>query len=148
MQTFLPHRSFFKSADYLDNLRLNKQILEVKQILRASLGYTKGWTNHPIVKMWRGYEAGLITFGIACCETFRIRNKKEHSVEEYLRDFIGRVGSEDLINPPWLSDETITNQYRANLLYKDYDHYSQFNWNVQPDATRIYFVNGEYVYKK
>ena len=35
MQTFLPHRSFSKSAETLDYRRLGKQRVEAKQILEA-----------------------------------------------------------------------------------------------------------------
>ena len=56
MQTFLPYADFNKSAEVLDNRRLNKQILEGYQILKV-LGNPDpraGWRNHPAVKMWRG----------------------------------------------------------------------------------------------
>ena len=60
MQTFLPYKSFRKTALCLDNKRLGKQRVETLQILRALTGYynqSGAWLNHPAVKMWRGYEA-------------------------------------------------------------------------------------------
>ena len=43
----------------LDRKRLNKQKVEANQILKASLGLTKGWVNHPAVLMWKGYPNAL-----------------------------------------------------------------------------------------
>jgi hypothetical protein len=59
MQTFLPSPSFEMSALALDKARLGKQRVEAYQILRALEGKSKGWTNHPATKMWRGYERAL-----------------------------------------------------------------------------------------
>ena len=56
MQTFLPYPDFAKSAACLDNKRLNKQIVECYQILRAITDPTYGWQNHPAVNMWRGFK--------------------------------------------------------------------------------------------
>lgn len=50
----------------LDKQRLNKQKVEAKEILDASLidsniqqNIRRGWINHPAVKMWKGYSNGL-----------------------------------------------------------------------------------------
>ena len=57
MQTFLPHKSFKKSFKVLDYRRLGKQRVESHQILNVLLDrtQTKGWRNHPIVRMWEDY---------------------------------------------------------------------------------------------
>ena len=59
MQTFLPYKDFTKSAKALDNKRLGKQRVEVKQILNALDGKSKGWTNHPATNMWRDMKQPL-----------------------------------------------------------------------------------------
>ena len=61
MQTFLPHESFKKSLKVLDWRRLGKQRVEAHQVLNVLLGRTetKGWVNHPITRMWDGYEPAL-----------------------------------------------------------------------------------------
>ena len=61
MQTFLPHKSFKKSLKVLDWRRLGKQRVEAHQVLNVLLGRTetKGWRNHPITRMWDGYEPAL-----------------------------------------------------------------------------------------
>ena len=61
MQTFLPYDNFNLSLEVLDYRRLGKQRVESFQLLNALLGRTesKGWINHPIAKMWKGYENSL-----------------------------------------------------------------------------------------
>ena len=52
MQTFLPYKSFVKSAQCLDNKRLGKQRVEAMQILKSIYIEDYGWKNHPATKMW------------------------------------------------------------------------------------------------
>ena len=58
-----------ETAKCLDNRRLNKQIIEVKQIIKAIEGKTKSWRNHPVTVMYendlnflRGYKNCLIAY--------------------------------------------------------------------------------------
>ena len=68
MQTFLPSSSFEESAKWLDDRRLNKQILEARTIYEIIINNkTSGaWVNHPIVKMWRNYPETLSLYYNAC----------------------------------------------------------------------------------
>ena len=68
MQTFLPYPDFQKSLEVLDYRRLGKQRVEAKQILNVLLDRTttKGWRNHPITKMWVGYEDALKVYFNMC----------------------------------------------------------------------------------
>ena len=59
MQTFLPYSDFIKCAQVLDYRRLNKQITEATQILKAIERKQGGWVNHPITKMWWNYSSCL-----------------------------------------------------------------------------------------
>jgi len=54
MQTFLPYPNLKKSIKCLDNKRLGKQRVKAHQILNILLKRTKtkGWKNHPAIKMW------------------------------------------------------------------------------------------------
>lgn len=73
VNTFLPEPSYRLSLTYLDNLRLRKQRVEVKQILRAIRGETTGWVNHPAAKMWKEYPGSLCEYGILSCQVWRSR---------------------------------------------------------------------------
>jgi mRNA-degrading endonuclease YafQ of YafQ-DinJ toxin-antitoxin module len=68
MQTFLPYKSFKQSLQSLDYRRLGKQRVEAFQILNVLLERTdtKGWRNHPITKMWKGYEDALKQYFNKC----------------------------------------------------------------------------------
>ena len=70
MQTFLPYKSFDESLKSLDYRRLGKQRVEAMQILNVLLGRTetKGWSNHPITRMWEGYEPSLQLYFNMCVE--------------------------------------------------------------------------------
>ena len=52
MQIFLPYKNPFDVAKCLDNRRLNKQIIECRQILAAIDGTSKAWSHHPVVLMY------------------------------------------------------------------------------------------------
>ena len=77
MQTFLPYKSFKNSLQSLDWRRLGKQRVEAHQILNVLLGRTttKGWVNHPITKMWKGYEPSLQLYFNLCVEEWINRCK-------------------------------------------------------------------------
>ena len=65
MQTFLPFPDFEQTAGVLDGRRLGKQRVEVLQICNALHRERGGWVNHPVTRMWRGYEPALVTYGLA-----------------------------------------------------------------------------------
>ncbi len=123
MQTFLPYPNYYESAKVLDRQRLGKQRVEVKQILNSLLGHSKGWINHPAVKMWRGHEYALTSYGLAICYEWIDRGYKDSLAKEFieLRLMLG-PGHE----PPWRLDERIHLSHQSNLVRKDPAHYRQF----------------------
>lgn len=132
MQTFLPFKSFSASAAYLDRQRLGKQRVEVYQILRALTGVTKGWTNHPATKMWRGHINALVRYGEAICNEWIMRGYKDtmlDKIRSFKNDETGRP-------PAWLGDERLHSSHRANLARKDPDQYGlngHAGWSDDPD---------------
>lgn len=130
MQTFLPYPDFKQSAKCLDNKRLGRQRVECYQILKALLDSNYGWQNHPAVKMWRGYEYQLATYGLAVCDEWIERGYKDTCYGKIceLFDFVIPFGK----YPAWLGDEAFHSAHRAILLAKDYDWYQQFGWAEQP----------------
>jgi len=128
MQTFLPYSNFEKSSKCLDYRRLGKQRPEVKQILNAILYHT-GWRNHPIVKMWTGYEEALKYYGNCVihewCERGYVNNMELFPVR-------------NVVYPPWLGMEKFHSSHRAALLAKDFKWYSQFGWKEEPKIDYIW----------
>lgn len=62
MQVFVPYPEPIKVAQCLDAKRLNKQIIECRQILDAIDGTGEGWFNHPVVKMYKPYRNWLFCY--------------------------------------------------------------------------------------
>lgn len=125
MQTFLPFPDFYTSARLLDSKRLGKQRVEVKQILKALRGESKGWVNHPAVKMWKGYEKALLAYGIEVCKAWRDRGFKDRLLDEFQSD-IAKLSNVELKYPPWFGDVAFHRAHRSNLLRKNPTYYSQF----------------------
>ena len=126
MQTFLPYSNINKSLEVLDWRRLGKQRVEAKQILNVLLDRTetKGWRNHPITKMWKGYEPALQLYFNNCVKEWIKRGYNNNMLLEDITDSI--------IFPHWFGDFEFHSSHRANLLRKDYKYYSQFGWKDDP----------------
>jgi len=125
MQTFLPSSSFEESAKWLDDRRLNKQILEARTIYEIIINNkaSGAWVNHPITKMWRDYPEALSLYYNACLSQWkhvRCRNHKYRMIPIY---------KSSVILPSWLGDERLHSSHRANLLRKDYKFYSRYGWD-------------------
>ena len=133
MQTFLPHKSFKKSFKVLDYRRLGKQRVEAMQILNVLLDrtQTKGWRNHPIVRMWDGYENALKHYLNLCIEEWMERGYNNTMTFEPIEG--------ELIYPHWLGNESFHSSHRANLLRKDYEYYSQFGWEEDSENPYTWF---------
>ena len=136
MQTFLPYADFAAAAAVLDSPRLGKQRVEAYQIIRTLDGVTRGWRNHPAVRMWRGYERALLAYGIAICDEWDRRGFPD-TVRTKLAAH-RRTGR--LRMPPWLGDDAFHASHRSNLLRKDPAWYGQFGWTEPPDLPYIWPV--------
>jgi hypothetical protein len=121
MQTFLPYKSFEKSAKCLDYRRLGKQRVEAWQIYQTLQKikernrqcksksfkewcinrenhmivlhgwYNVAWEYHPIVKMWYNYEDVLLRYGLVMCNEWIRRGYKDTMKERFLSE-ICRLG--------------------------------------------------------
>lgn len=120
MQTFLPYASFLKSVEVLDYRRLGKQRVETFQVLNILLDRTdsKGWRNHPVVRMWRGYEAALQFYQNCTIEEWVRRGYKNNMKFEIIEDVV--------ILPDWFGNDDFHRSHRSNLLRKDFGYYSEF----------------------
>lgn len=149
MQTFLPYADFKQSALVLDRQRLGKQRVEALQILRTLYGISDGWTNHPAVKMWKGYEPVLALYALEICAEWSHRGYidscwKQINALVSWRDAVDGVsknGQWILCSPPaWLGDPAFHASHRSNLLRKDPDHYGQFGWTELPTLPYVWPV--------
>lgn len=147
MQTFLPSFSFVESARYLDNKRLNKQITECLQILRACTIPSYGWQNHPVVCQWRGYELDLYIYASWCYRVWEHRKFGSCSVSRpiahasyvAIREWLKAQPSKIYpCYPSWLGYEPYHASHRAALLAKNHNHYSQFGWIETPSINYVW----------
>lgn len=129
MQTFLPYADFYESSYCLDDRRLNKQIIECKQILLVLEGKSDAWSNHPAVLMWKGHAGGLSEYALAMCHEYESRKKKRHSCNEFIAD-VWRLN--EITYPSWLGYEPFHSMHRAVLLDKDKEWYGRFDWTEKP----------------
>jgi hypothetical protein len=138
MQTFLPLPDFQESARILDDSRLGKQRVEMYQIIRTLDGVTKGWRNHPAVRMWRGYEPMLLRYGLVVCDEWDARGYAD-TVRGKLEIHRRETGG-PLLAPPWLGDEAVHASHRSNLLRKDPEFYGRYGWREPPDLPYVWPV--------
>ena len=149
MQTFVPLLGSADTAKVLDRARLNKQALEGWQILmnlvqldpQGNHRVSKGWSNHPAVKMWRGHEGALVSYIIKMTMEWEKRGYKTTIAKKTITTYIqaiklGRITAESHKLPPWMRDKELFDQiassHRMALLNKDYEWYSQFGWAEDP----------------
>lgn len=145
MQTFVPLFGSADTAHVLDRARLNKQALEGWQILmnlvqldpQGNHRVSKGWSNHPAVKMWRGHEGALVSYILKMVLEWEKRGYKSTIGQKTLQTYIqavklGRITRENHLYPDWMRNREqfadIASSHRKALLSKDYEWYSQFGW--------------------
>jgi hypothetical protein len=124
----------------LDRQRLGKQRSEVLQILRANLGVTRGWANHPAARMWLGWELALLRYGEAVCDEWTKRGYRDTCKDKMRELYHSHRQGEACVMPDWLWDAAFHSSHKSNLLRKDPKHYGQFNWSEGPDLPYIWPV--------
>lgn len=131
MQVFIVG-SPLETAMILDKRRLNKQIIECRQILDALNG-KKAWSNHPCVLQYRGYEKWLEHY--LSCLTLYKHNANIHA----------KVCSDlaQICKPEWHTQEYIA-QMKRRLFEKDEEYYKQWSY-LGKSLDNWYFVDGEWV---
>jgi len=139
VNTFLPVEDFRESAKILDYRRLGKQRVEALQILRANLGMTKGWVNHPAAKMWKGHEPILVIYGLTMCEEWVSRGFKDSCMAKFQDVLDNEVFTTDQYKEPyWLGASKVHKSHQSNLLRKDPVHYSYYGWDVPDDLPYVW----------
>lgn len=94
MNIFLPYENdILKSVQSLDDKRLNKQILECKQLLSLTIDEKsgldirkRGYRNHPIYMHYKQYPNFIGYYAYMCCMEYEYRFHKKHSMSDF---FIG-----------------------------------------------------------
>lgn len=138
MQTFIPYSDFHKVAKCLDNKRLGKQRVEAWQIYLALTIENYGWKNHPIVKMWKGYETALLDYGLYICDEWIKRGYKDTMWSRF-RDALDYFDTDYIRYPAWIYDEELQLSHQSNLVRKFPEHYIKYFPDV-PDNLEYKWV--------
>ena len=124
MQTFLPCADFERTAALLDPRRLGKQRVEALQICNALHRTTGGWINHPVTRMWRGYEPALVAYGLAIVREWTRTGHADTVHGKLLAHLHGepertqqQLADESML-PPWLGREDLHRTHRSALVRK------------------------------
>ena len=132
MQTFLSEPTFEECASVLDSKRLNKQLLEGRQILKL-LVYNdpkQAWFNHPAVRQWDGYIPALyiyLSFIYRQCKLRGIETTKNWNAITSL--WASYDDPRKVVVPYWWSGNNkkrVLYTHRAKLYDKKPEHYSQY----------------------
>ncbi|MDD6209216.1 MAG: pyrimidine dimer DNA glycosylase/endonuclease V [Bacteroidales bacterium] len=131
MQIFIPYPDPGTIAKCLDKRRLNKQIIECRQIEKAING-AKAWHNHPVVLMYREYTDWLLWYR-------EVLEKEQNGLlKESNIDY-----PDTLLKPPFIGYEPLHKAHRARLYAKDPIYYSQFIQDAGYTDTNWYIINNE-----
>jgi hypothetical protein len=84
----MPYSSIKKSVESIDNVRLNKQIVECYQLLTSAIKekngeIIKGHSHHPVYLFYKDNLEFLAYYGYECCREYYYRNKKWQSLTQY-----------------------------------------------------------------
>jgi hypothetical protein len=135
MQTFVAGPLLTYCAFVLDNKRLNKQIVEAKQILKAlerkRAGIKAGWQSHPAVRMWEGYEPALVNYHDACVMEWWGRGYSSHTLLNLPVNWN---------MPLWWGNPAIHLSHQANLVRKDPAFYGPRFPGVEPSDVYVWPV--------
>jgi len=130
----MPYSNFEYVARCLDYKRLGKQRIEAWQIYKALTEKNHGWKNHPIVKMWKGHEIALLTYGIAMCNEWILRGYKDTMRSRFymeMRSICDKENETDnFLMPEWIYNIDLQISHRSNLVRKYPEHYKKFFPNV------------------
>lgn len=141
MQTFVPFHQHHASARVLDNKRLNSQINEAKQLIKAISRSAqdpayRGWSRHPAALMWKQCLPGL-------------RHYHNVMLTEWWERGYARTEGRYTYRPslcttelPWWWGGPIHVSHRANLVRKLPSYYSFYFPDADPSLPYVW--PGEY----
>ena len=155
MQTFLPYADFAESVAALDSKRLGKQRVETLQVMQVLLKYRwdnsvgaieafepKGWRTHPVVLMWRGYEAALGQYQEATCLEWSRRGFNDTCLWK-TNGLLTRAdlpALDAVVAPPWLGWDDLHRSHQSNLVRKDPEFYGPVFPGVPDDLPYVWPV--------
>lgn len=141
MQTFITSHNFDECAKSLDSKRLNKQLLEGRQLFKIlTYNETGAWSNHPAALMWKGYERMFYKYLCAIRHECDLRGIKTDKNWAAIQEMYNSVSfqhntSPNVLTPWWMQDPEmllrVIQTHRANLYRKDSEYYYDYAINYK-----------------
>lgn len=139
LMTLLPHEGFMESALALDYATLRQQRYNAWKIYQLLTTSRERWEGLPGVTMWRGHEAWLVGYGVACCTAFS-GSRSEDALLRRFRELASTVKIALNSYPLWLGDPLFHLSHRSYLISQDPDYYGQMWAGVPPTLPLIWPV--------
>lgn len=141
MQTFLPYSNPYRTAQVLDRQRLGKQRIEALQVASCLLEGKTGWSNHPAVRMWKGYESYLLkVYTPAIMAEWIGRGYNNEKSGKNWQRLVGLLDEDVPIVVPTWCDSYFCLCHQSNLVRKKPEHYRQYFPDVPDDLEYVWPV--------
>lgn len=99
--------------------------------------HTKGWRNHPAVRMWKGYEAYLVKVYLkAMIDEWKNRGFKGPKCEAHYNRLYKLVENQKPIVPSWLNENFFIS-HKSNLVRKNSKYYKPL-FNIEGDLPYVW----------
>lgn len=129
MNTFVPSwEGYRECARKLDGRRLVKQVAECAQLLRQLDVFPHGgWSNHPAVRMWVGFDDSLFTYMDAMHDECLYRSYNPHAEYDRVCSEMGWLELTD-VKPPWWGCRIVHQSHAVALELKALDIKPSYWW--------------------
>ncbi len=112
MQIIILHPSPVRTAEMLHTKQLGRQRVDCKLVLNALYKANK-WSQHPTVRMWRGYEGTLYTYYLAIVAEWQ---KRGYAHTMSIASEVVEFAYTHLKIPTWLESERLHEAHKSVLL--------------------------------
>ena len=122
-----------ETAKALDKRRLNKQIIECQQIIKALMG-AYAWANHPCTLQYKGHEKWLEWYMLTL-----------HYYDIEYEEMAEEANEQALKLTPYFHTQEYFDQMKRRLFTKDSKLYAQWS-HLGTSEVNWYCVEGEWRY--
>lgn len=139
--------AFTWTLRFLDSKRLGKQRIEALDIYRINSQcpcgtsdkhmalLTKKYSNHPIVKMWKGHEYALLLYGLTACDLWINCGYNDTTREKFANEILKYRFIDNIPRyPKWWHIEEIHLSHVCNLIRKNKNFYGPIYCNTNNEC--------------
>lgn len=101
----------------------------------------KGWRTHPVVLMWKGFEAALGAYQDAVCQSWTQRGFNDTCAAKTSGLLAASGLPRAVVLPPWFGNESLHRSHQSNLIRKDPAVYAAHFPGVPDDLPYVWPVS-------